>query len=357
MKIGILTIIDNDNYGNRLQNYATNYVLNKLGPDINVDTFINEVDFNSKRKCIEKTIKKYIKKIIFFNKKTHESERYKNFCEFNKNIKFATKKINAFSKIKDYDYVLVGSDQVWNPTFYRLTTEVDLLGFVAPNKRIAFAASFGVNYIPEKIKKRVGKALKMFKAISVREDAGKEIVKDISNRSDVDVLVDPTMLLSADEWDKVAKKPTMLKCKKYILNYFLGNLSEKRRNEIKRVAEENECEIIDILNKESPFYNCGPSEFLYLEKNAFLVCTDSFHSSVFAILYNRPFVVFDREDNMESMSSRIDTLIHKFKLKDRKYKGKLLRENLNHDYMEAYEILDDERKKSYKFLKNALEIW
>ena len=57
------------------------------------------------------------------------------------------------------------------------------------------------------------------------------------------------------------------------------------------------------------------------------------------------------------MSSRIDKLIHKFKLKDRKYKGKLSRENLSHDYMEAYEILDDERKKSYKFLKNALEIW
>ena len=105
---------------------------------------------------------------------------------------------------------------------------------------------------------------------------------------------------------------------KYILNYFLGNLSPKRRKEIERVAKENNCEIINILDKNDPLYVSGPSEFLYLEKNAFLICTDSFHSSVFAILYNRPFVVFDREEKgIENMGSRIDTLINKFKMNNR----------------------------------------
>ena len=92
-------------------------------------------------------------------------------------------------------------------------------------------------------------------------------------------------------------------------------------NEIRRVAKENNCEVINILDKDSVFYECGPSEFLYLEKHAFLICTDSFHSSVFAILYNRPFIVFDREEeNVGNMNSRLETLISKLELKNRKYK-------------------------------------
>lgn len=356
MKIGILTIIDNNNYGNRLQNYATNYVLNDLSNDFEVSTFINNVDFNSKKRCIEKTVKKYIKKLIYKKRKDDKSKRYSNFCEFNKNIKFANEKINAFSRVKSYDYVIVGSDQVWNPTFYRLTTEVDLLGFVSQEKRIAFSASFGVDTIPDKIKSRVGKALKSFKAVSVRENAGKKIVEEVSGRKDVEILVDPTMLLPGEEWDKVSKKPNMLKSKKYILNYFLGNLSDKRQNEIKRFAEKNDCEIINILDKKSPFYECGPSEFLYLEKNAFLICTDSFHSSVFAILYGVPFLVFEREDSMANMNSRLDTLLKKFKLDNRRYTGKITNEDLKCDYSEAYDILEKERIKSIKFLKRALEI-
>lgn len=77
------------------------------------------------------------------------------------------------------------------------------------------------------------------------------------------------MLLTADEWDKVSRKPKMLKIDKFILNYFLGELSEKRKEEIQRIADENDCEVINILDKNSPFYECGPSEFLYLEKHAF----------------------------------------------------------------------------------------
>ena len=165
------------------------------------------------------------------------------------------------------------------------------------------------------------------------------------------------MLLVDKEWDKVSKKPDMLKQGKYILNYFLGDLSEFRKNEIERIAKENNCEIINILDKNSSFYECGPSEFLWLEKNAFLICTDSFHSSVFALLYDRPFIIFDREQSgIENMNSRLDTLVNKFNLKNRKFKDKITEENLNHDYTEAYKILEKERKKAEDFLKKALGI-
>ncbi len=349
MKVGILTIIDNNNYGNRLQNYAVQCILQKLNNE--VYTIINYPFLNSKKNYILRKIKWKLKK----KTKLVNSAREDNFEKFNCNILYFQKKITAYSYEKSFDYVLAGSDQVWNPNFGRLR-DVDLLCFVKPEKRVAFSASFGVNDIPEKMQKHVGESLKSFKAISVREDAGKKIIEKLTGRTDVKVLIDPTMMLTADEWDKVSKKPTMLKNDKYILNYFLGNLSDERRNEINRIAKENNCEVINILDKESPFYECGPSEFLYLEKNAFLICTDSFHSSVFGILYNTPFLVFEREDNNVSMNSRLDTLLSKFKLEDRRYKGKITKKDLKCDYTEAYNILDKERIKSMNFLKKALDI-
>ena len=76
----------------------------------------------------------------------------------------------------------------------------------------------------------------------------------------------------------------------------------------------------------------GPSEFLYLEKNAFLICTDSFHSSVFAILYNVPFIIFNRENSKNLMNSRIETLLDNFKIKNRIFDGdRITQDNLKHD--------------------------
>ena len=110
------------------------------------------------------------------------------------------------------------------------------------------------------------------------------------------------------------------------------------------------------MDKNSPFYACGPSEFLYLEKHAFLICTDSFHSSVFAVIYNRPFIIFNREqENVVSMNSRLDTLITKLKLENREYNEICItEENMNHDYTEAYNQLKIEKEKSISFLKNTI---
>lgn len=353
-KIGIITIIDNNNYGNRLQCFALNRYCKLISNDIQILTLKNDSYSNQKKLYLFRVMREKILK----NKEKYESHgiRRENFNLFDKEISYFSKRITCYSNLNSFDYLIVGSDQVWNPNYRRLR-DVDLLTIVPSNKRISFSASFGVNSIPDKIKPRVAKELKKFKAISVREDRGKEIVEELTGRKDVEVLVDPTMLLTTEEWDKVSKKPKMLKNDKYILNYFLGELSEERKKEIQRVAQENNCEIINILDKNSPFYECGPSEFIYLEKHAFLICTDSFHSSVFAILYNRPFIVFDREQkNVANMNSRLETLLSKFKLENRKYKDKITKENLNHDYTEAYKILEKERIKADKFLRKALDI-
>lgn len=346
-KVGIFTINDDGNFGNRLQNYAVQEILKKYNMQV---TTIRKNNLIGR---IKSKLKTSIKKVLSQNK----YKRQVNFCRFNKNIKFKYyKKDKDLEKInKQYNYFIAGSDQIWNPNFGRMS-DIDFLTFADNKKRISFSASFGVEKLPDNLEIFYKERLQNFKSISVREDAGKEIVKSLTKREDIEVLIDPTMLLEAKEWDKVAKVPKKVPKKKYILNYFLGNISDERKNEIDSIAKENNCEIINILEINDPYYCSGPSEFLYLEKNAFLICTDSFHSSVFAIIYNRPFIIFEREDKNVKMNSRIKTLIRKFKLKDREFNYKITDENLKHDYTEAYQILDNEREKSIEFLKKALEI-
>ena len=342
-KVKIITISDNNNYGNRLQSYALQIFLININNSLKVRTF-----WKRKYKFFRNTkinIKLFIKKII----RKKDGIRYFEFLKFNKNIKLS-------KKISNYDYYIVGSDQVWNPNF--ACKDYQLLTFTTNDKKISYAASIGLDRVDKEISNKFKENITNFKAISVREDAGKKILERVTSRKDIEVLIDPTLLLTDKQWDKVSKKPKMLDCDKYILLYFLGSISDERMKIIKDFADENNCKIINLLDRNSKYYTCGPSEFLYLEKHAFLICTDSFHSSVFGLIYNRPFIIFDREQKgMNNMGSRIDTLISKFKLKNRRFNGKNITEdNINHDYKEAYKILEIERKKSENFLKRALDI-
>lgn len=351
-KVGILTINDDGNYGNRLQNYAVQEIFKKQ--DCIVETINNQENIVGIN-VIKRKIKNIIKKIINLKK----FKRYNCFINFNKNIKYSKKFIDKDKIVQDlkdkYDYFFTGSDQVWNPTFGRMS-DIDFLTFAPKEKRNSISASFGISQIPDEMKDYYKERLSELNHISVREDRGKEIVEELTGRTDVEVLVDPTMLLTAEEWDKVAKKPERLKTDKYILNYFLGELSNERKKEIDRIAKENGCEVINILDKNSPFYQTGPSEFLYLEKNAFLICTDSFHSCVFAILYNRPFIAFTREDKEVCMNSRLETLLSKFRLEDRYYNGKITDNLLYVDYKESYRILINEKEIANNFINKCLEI-
>ncbi len=364
MKIGIITITEGENLGNRLQNYAVQQYIEK-STGTKPETIRNYKSYKIYKYVLDKwiiAIKRYIK-ILLLREKISSVKRIRNFKKFNrKNINYSKYRISNISinkKINNsYDYFICGSDQIWNPN-YKENSYVNFLQFADKNKRIAFSPSFGTSDINEEMKDNYSKWLKEIPKLSVREDRGKELIEEMTGREDVEVLVDPTMLLTIDEWQKVIIRPKKLKTDKFILNYFLGEIPEKRKKEIERIAKENNCQIINILDKNSQFYECGPSEFLYLEKNAFLICTDSFHSCVFAILFNRPFIIFDREDSSKSavvkMGSRLDTLLNKFNLKDRRFQDKIRDEQLKIDYTEAYQILERERKKTKHFIERAIK--
>ena len=353
-KVGIITLTDNANFGNRLQNYALSTVIKRNG--IECETLWKR----------DNKIKKYIREFIYFIKLRNigdyikEKLRKKVFKSFtNEYIDISYYRTYKDITKKSFYKFIIGSDQIWSPLALEYYP-ISLTEFINKENSVAsYAPSIGVSSVNNEYILKMKSAYKnnKIKDISVREDCGKKILESILDRNDIEVLIDPTMLLDDNQWDKISRKPKHIGNKKYILNYFLGNVSNDRKAAIETIAKEYDCDIINILDKNDKNYISGPSEFLWLEKNAFLICTDSFHSAIFGIIYKRPFVVFERDDKNESMNSRLDTLLSKFKLKDRRYNGKCItKENLSVDYKEAYSILSEEREKSRLFLEKILDV-
>lgn len=340
-KIGILTTNGNSNVGNKLQNYALLTYLESLNFKVNTIWFTTP----------KRIIKHYIKLSLFFIPKFKNYAYFYKFTKNNLHVKYYLD-----TKIeKEYDNFIVGSDQVWNYKFDDLTDK-HFLGFSKRSKNSSYAASIGSDIIPDEYKKIFIEGLKNLEHISVREEKAKELLEEISHRKDIEVLLDPTMLLSQNEWDKLLKKSKALNLpKNYIFTYFLGDCDEEYAQSIEKVAKQYNYEIIDF-HKLQKTDTVGPAEFLYLEKNANLICTDSFHSSVFSIIFNKPFVIFNRRQlNITNMGSRIDTLLSKLNIKNRRFSGEINEQHLKCDYTDAYKILEKEREKSYEFLNNALK--
>lgn len=344
-RVCVVSIFDLDNYGNRLQNYATIELLKEFGFKTR----------NVIRIKLYRT-RKFVRAILdlFFAKDKGAVSRKKLFMRFS--VKNISKGLYYKAKaLKNYDYIVCGSDQIWNPEF---AGHEYFFGTIAPpEKRIAFSASFGVSEIPESKKEFYKKHLNEMKAISVREQAGVEIVKELTGR-DATLLVDPTMMLSKEEWRKVSKKPRFKVPEKYIFTYFLGNVTDEMRVFINKVSEENNMPIINLEAKKPNNYwrRSGPSEFVWLIEHSALVLTDSFHGSVFSVISEVPFVVFDRVENIECMNSRIDTLLSTLKLEDRRFDKIDMNKLFEKEYSHVPEILEREKKKAIEFLKNAMEI-
>lgn len=354
MKFGILTINDINNYGNRLQNYALQEQLKKFGAVETIKNIQGLYNSNYKRRIIDK-LKSYIKRVVSLKLQYKQNVSFENFERNIKYSKILIDKNHIPSNIGNkFDKFIIGSDQVWNPNFNRMS-EIDFAMFAPCEKVVSYAASFGISSIPEEQKNFYIDGLNNISEISVREDRGAEIVKELTGR-DVKVVLDPTLLLAKKDWEKVMKKPKYVPNKKYILTYFLGNISDERKKKFKELANNNDFEIVNLGKMEYPqYYIAGPSEFLWYFNNAEIVFTDSFHACVFSIIFDKTFYYMNREDKSVSMNSRIETLLSKFKLNNRKFYD-WENVSLQHDYSHVQEILEKEKKASLDFLEEALKI-
>ncbi|MGL5478952.1 MAG: polysaccharide pyruvyl transferase family protein [Clostridium sp.] len=370
-KVGIVTLNGNYNYGNRLQNYALQEVIKSFEYDcetfINTTVVSNDIDETKKEKVIKFIKKPLNDKINIFKKKFNKrkfdnlkNNRYKVFSDFSKKYISETDfeiNINTINNIdfSNYKYCVTGSDQVWNPNDITVS-EINFLTFVPKNKRVTYAPSFGVSEIPEEKKEEYKKLLKGIDNISVREEAGSRIVKELVGKESK-VVLDPTMLLTKEEWLNIAKKDVNKPEKRYILTYFLGNVSEEVYKKISCIAKENKFEIVNLANIHcANYFVNGPSEFIDYINSAEAFFTDSFHGCVFSVLLETPLVICERlgQKKLEKMSSRIDTFTKKFDIVDRKFENIVEDKILDMNFDNVKKKVYKERIESLNYLKDRL---
>lgn len=365
MKMAIVTIDDNNNYGNRLQNYALQSFLKCYISEVKTIWYDKLTSFELKSIMSLKSIIKFM-----INRNSYRyylKNEYLNECIRIYNIKKFSQKyididfVNDLSKISnEYDFFITGSDQVWNPNFWfreKLYSTARFLKFAPKEKRVAYAASIAIPSIPKDKEQFFRDSLNEMKAISMREKSGAELVKNLTGK-DVPVVVDPTILLSKEEWQKIELVPEWYNGEKYILTYFLGNPSPI----IENLAKKNNWKIYNLMDKSNlDLYASRVEEFVYLIEHAELVATDSFHACVFSILMNTHFLVVNRkEKGMADMTSRIDTLLELFGYQNRYIVNgecDLSDEEILHmDFSKVKDIQEREKKRSKDFLEKALNL-
>lgn len=315
MKISIITLAGDENYGNKFQNYA---VQQKLNLSENNVTTLRFPAHNYIVAHFKWSFLYLISMLLHNNSLLIKCRRRFRFYRFNRNIiqDYRGIYIKHLARLRHrlirYDKVVYGGDQIWNPEFDCFT--IGYLGACSPKKKnIALSASLGIDEIKKAEHRNLFREslLNNFSAISVREYQGAKIIKDLTGM-DVEVLPDPTLTLSREKWEALEKPVSVPN--EYYLTYFLGNKPEQTISTIDLLKE------LSHVSAE-PDQPIGPSEFLYLIHRTKYMCTDSFHGCVFSIIYHIPFMLFTRQDNLTSMNSRLTSLFQMLGLKGEQRDG------------------------------------
>lgn len=361
MKVGIITFHKAINYGAILQAFALQSAVKKLNSHIDVE-IINYIP--PKFVKVNQIIKLKSGKRMFLESvliAPYFYKRKKIFENFSQKFLNLTKPLYNKEELKNfsrnYDYIITGSDQVWN---YNLTNTDDAY-FINFNERaikVAYAASFGIEKIPSDLENWYTKLINKINFISTREQQGVKIVNELCNKK-VPVVLDPTFLLDKDEWKLLIKEKIE---KNYILIYTL-NSTDILIKAAKKLKEETGMQIIllcygakYIYSKYSK-YDISPEQFIALFMHANYILTDSFHGTAFSINFNKKFLVsYDsRKNNVNSRLQSILTLLglQKQVINTADDINKIYTDI---DYKKVNKLLKEERNKSFEFLKTSINI-
>lgn len=362
MRIGILTQPLSRNYGGILQNYALQQVLREMGHE----PYTFDLGLYTWKDWFIITIKCIIKKIIGISCTLPESPSHRRNQE--KILrKFVTKHITLASprckrptpkQILKYKFqaIIVGSDQVWRPK-YNYPIEKMFLDFThgLDLKRIAYAASFGTSEweYKEKQTKNCRLLAQNFDAISVREDSGVELCEKYLNVFATHVL-DPTMLLTKDDYNKLIADIPISK-ENYLFAYILDE-NENKTSFITKIAREKRLTPIIIGADKELKDSDSIEKWLAYFRDAKFIVTDSFHGTVFSIIYNKGFVVIG---NLRRGVNRMQSLLTMFNLSDCLLSSPMDMEFMQNDIKNInWEYVNEEfgkkRKMSIFFFKENL---
>jgi len=384
-KIGLAIVYKYPDYGSMLQALATQLILRDMGYEseaINTDNLQSSINRRKYKYFAENifdfSIVKEKSKIVWkklrqkFDKKFGGNQRIREraFERFNKTYFVESKAFVSWNGLSEncsnnYDAVLVGSDQLWLPS--NVEADYYTLSFVPDKvKKICYATSFGIGAVPEKYSADYKRMLTRINFLSARETSGQRIIKDLTGR-DAPLVCDPALLLNAEKWDAIATKDRVVK-DKYVFCYFMGDNPEQRTF-VRNLANKKNCKIVALLHLDQYIasdgkyadyapYDVSPSDFINLIKNAEYVCTDSFHGTVFSIIYSKDFFTFRRFNKKASLSTntRLDSLLNRLNLSDRLYSAKEDVDSDFHisDYATIQNRVSEFREESLKYLKTAL---
>lgn len=370
--IGIITYHHYYNYGTMLQAFALQEKVEQLGYQAELIDFKQDNSL-SRYEMLKLRIKRmpvYIKERKKYRALADSREKIKEknelFEQFYKTyLHVGKKKYTTTQQLMEnppvYDGYVVGSDQTWNP-FVANSPEAFFLPFVEnKSKKGSYGPSSAVKSLSDEKEKEYRKKLSNFSFLSCREQDGAQLLSRITQK-EVKCVLDPTLLLSAKEWGKycefeIPKEP-------YILVYFLGEKSEHRRA-VEKIQKLTNWKIISLpaayLEMENNDYKKvwgGPKEFLSLIRGAALICTDSFHGTMFSINFQRNFFSFCKSSDSEESSenSRLYSALNIFGLSNRIIHNmdNLTAEDISIDYKNVIPILEEQRRDSIEYLENML---
>lgn len=369
MKAGIITFNSAHNYGAVLQVYAMQEYLKSLGIDVEVINYrIKEIDnvyklYNVRRKDhkLIRGIKKTYKFIKVNISERWRIKRRENFEYFINNVLNTTKAYYTLAEIQkdflQYDILIAGSDQIWNVELTKGFKPAYFLEFGNKDaRRISYAASLGNDELPEKYIVFYKRYLENFDFISVREESMKELLKDVTDKP-ITRVIDPTLLLDKDKYDNI-KKDTKFKGKDYIYVHFIGK-DEKTYEMADKMSRMLKLPIVHNREKGlfehelSGEFNERPEQFISVIENAKYIVTNSFHTTVFALIYEKDFITIPHIKRPARMQNLLEIAgLSNHLIEDVRIMPKL--ETLKIDYKDVKKRLLEERKGSIEFLNNAI---
>lgn len=372
MKTATITFHASHNYGSMLQAYALQQVLiNKIGVEneiLNLRTVNQKAVYPdpSKNKINIQTI---LKRILKLSLQSHLQNKYSLFEDFLSDYLLLSPEFNNADELIDYaqqfDYLISGSDQIWNT----ICADFDW-GYYLPfarNNAIAYAPSMGpcpLRHVAEANYEKIRKCLSGFKAISVREKGTAELIEKITGYKP-QVLIDPTMLLDMNDWDKLAGETNLLN-EKYIFLYSPSYTLEicelasdiSARFGLQVVVSNKLPTKFLVKHKKGKFkqiLDCGPIQFIRLVRSAEFVISGSFHAIVFSILYQKPFLAYKGDTDSRMKQILANSSLCDYAFDKSNYDSKL--DILDHiDFSASENYIERERKNSFTFLKNSLGI-
>ena len=373
MKIGILTLPFNNNYGGYLQCYALMTVLKREGHEVEL------IYRRNNRRSLISRVKYIIKNIIKIilrrehgplipNQEWEHRKRGRLMMSFvdtkispKTSPIYTTEQLYQIINKKNYDYIVVGSDQVWNPNYGQKHVQDFFLTELPLNTphRITYAASFGLSeaLFSKEEQKDCGDAISKFDAISVRENSGVDLINSYGWKvqNTPTVVIDPTLLLPSNHYLSLINSQT---CVKGNIFCYVLDKDITTKHVVDKVVEITRLESFNIIDTEkwerSDYIMPSIESWLTGINNSKLVLTDSYHGMVFSIIMHKPFIV---KVNKKRGGDRFVTLLKKLGLENRMVNEVSDVEtalNSQIAWGAVEDILREERLKSISFLKNNI---